>query len=102
MYKTILYKKKIIKELYFAKTLCCSDLSLLIKKSLPLTTKMVNELIDEEYIIETGYAPSTGGRRPQMYSLRPDVLYVVAVAMDQLFTRVVIMDMHMQTVTDCE
>lgn len=102
MSKTILYKKKIIKELYFAKTLSCSDLSLLTKKSLPLTTKMVNELIDEGYIIETGYAPSTGGRRPQMYSLRPDVLYVVAVAMDQLFTRVVIMDMHMRNVTNCE
>lgn len=102
MSKTILYKKKIIKELYFAKTLSCSDLSLLTKKSLPLTTKMVNELIDEGYIIETGYAPSTGGRRPQMYSLRSDVLYVVAVAMDQLFTRVVIMDMQMRTVTDCE
>jgi len=102
MSKTILYKKKIIKELYFAKTLSCSDLSLLTKKSLPLTTKMVNELIDEGYIIETGYAPSTGGRRPQRYSLRPDVLYVVAVAMDQLFTRIVIMDMHMRNVTDCE
>jgi len=102
MSKTIFYKKKIVKELYFAKTLSCSDLSLLTKKSLPLTTKMVNELIDEEYIIETGYAPSTGGRRPLMYSLRPDVLYVVAVAMDQLFTRVVIMDMHMENVTDCE
>ena len=102
MSKTILYKKKIIKELYFAKTLSCSDLSLLTRKSLPLTTKMVNELIDEGYIIETGYAPSTGGRRPQMYSLRNDVLYVVAVAMDQLFTRVVIMDMQMRTVTNCE
>jgi predicted NBD/HSP70 family sugar kinase len=102
MSKTILYKKKIIKELYFAKTLSCSDLSLLTKKSLPLTTKMVNELIEEGYIIDTGYAPSTGGRRPLMYSLRPDVLYVVAVAMDQLVTRVVIMDMHMRKVTETE
>jgi len=102
MSKTILYKKRIIKELYFANTLSCSDLSLQTKKSLPLTTKMVNELIDEKYIIETGYAPSTGGRRPVMYSLRPDVLYVVAVAMDQLFTRVVIMDMQKKQVTEPE
>src|SRR5260370_14393317 len=102
MSKTILYKRKIIKELYFANTLSCSDLSLQTKKSLPLNTKMVNELIDEQYIIETGYAPSTGGRRPQMYSLRPDVLYVVAVAMDQLFTRIVIMDMQKKHVTESE
>ena len=102
MTKTILYKKRIIKELYFADTLSCSDLSLQTKKSLPLTTKMVNELIDEQFIVETGYAPSTGGRRPVMYSLRPDVLYVVAVAMDQLFTRVVIMDMQKKHVTQSE
>jgi predicted NBD/HSP70 family sugar kinase len=102
MSKTILYKRKIIKELYFANTLSCSDLSLQTKKSLPLTMKMVTELIKEQYIVETGYAPSTGGRRPLMYSLRPDVLYVVAVAMDQLFTRVVIMDMQNKHVTECE
>jgi len=100
MTKALLYKKRIIKELYFATTLSCSDLSLQTKKSLPLTTKMVNELIEEQYIIETGYAPSTGGRRPVMYSLRADVLYVVAVAMDQLFTRVVIMDMQKKHVTE--
>ncbi|HXB93722.1 MAG TPA: ROK family protein [Puia sp.] len=59
-----------------------------------MTTKMVNELIQENDIMETGYAPSTGGRRPQMYSLRPDRKYTVAVAMDQFFTRIVMMDMQ--------
>lgn len=100
--KNLLYKKTIIKELYFAKTLSCSDLSLQTKKSLPLTTKMLTELIEENYIVETGYAPSTGGRRPLMYSLRPDILYVVAVAMDQLFTRVVIMDMQGKYITEIQ
>ena len=37
-----------------------------------------------------------------MYSLRPDRMYTVAVAMDQLFTRVVIMDMQRQYVTAAE
>ena len=63
---------------------------------------MVNELIKENDIVETGYAPSTGGRRPQMYSLRPDRVYTVAVAMDQLFTRIVIMDMQRSYVSAVE
>ena len=92
--KNLLYKGRIIKQLYFASALSCSDLSARIKMSLPLTTKMVNELIQENDIMETGYAPSTGGRRPQMYSLRPDRKYTVAVAMDQFFTRIVMMDMQ--------
>lgn len=97
--KNVLYKKKIIKELYFAHLLSCSDISSLTHSSLPLVTKMLNELLEENVIVETGYAPSTGGRRPLLYSLRPDVFYVVAVAMDQLFTRIVIMDMQRRHVT---
>jgi predicted NBD/HSP70 family sugar kinase len=97
--KNVLYKKKIIKELYFAHDLSCSDLSTRIDISLPLAAKMLNELMEENVIVETGYAPSTGGRRPLLYSLRSNVLYVVAVAMDQLFTRIVIMDMHRRHIT---
>ena len=100
--KNLLYKGRIIKQLYFASALSCSDLSARIKTSLPLTTKMVNELIKDNDIVETGYAPSTGGRRPQMYSLRPDRMYTMAVAMDQLFTRIAIMDMHRGYVTKTE
>ena len=100
--KSLLYKGRIIKQLYFASALSCSDLSAQIKTSLPLTTKMLNELIRDNDIMETGYAPSTGGRRPQMYSIRPDRMYTVAVAMDQLFTRIVIMDMHRRDVSDME
>jgi len=97
--KNVLYKKRIIKELYFANNLSSSDISTRIQVSLPLVTKMLNVLMEEQVIVETGYAPSTGGRRPLLYSLRPDVFYVVAVAMDQLFTRIVITDLQRKHVT---
>jgi glucokinase-like ROK family protein len=100
--KGLFYKNKIIKELYFSHTLSCSDLSAQIDTSLPLTTKMLNDLIRDNDIVETGYAPSKGGRRPLMYAVRPDSKYTVAVAMDQLFTRIVIMDMHRQYATAVE
>ena len=100
--KSLFYKNKIIKELYFSHTLSCSDLSAQIETSLPLTTKMLNDLIRDNDIVETGYAPSKGGRRPLMYAVRPDSKYTVAVAMDQLFTRIVIMDMHRQYATAVE
>jgi len=90
--KNVLYKKSIIKELYFAHHLSISDISSRIHTSMPLVMKTLNGLLEEQVIVETGYAPSTGGRRPLLYSLKPDVFYVVAVAMDQLFTRMVIMD----------
>ena len=81
-HKIISYKKRIIRELYFGGLLSCSDLSDKIGKSLPLTTRMLNELITEGLVIERGYAASTGGRKPVTFSLKPDVMYVVAVAME--------------------
>lgn len=88
------YKRSILKQFYFSRSLSCADLCEKMDKSLPLVTKLINELLEEGKVIETGLAPSTGGRRPLMYSIRPDIQYVVAVSMDQLVTRIALMDMY--------
>lgn len=100
--KKLLFKRKIIKQIYFSGMLSCSELSWRVKKSLPLTTKLVNELIEEGFVVETGYAPSTGGRRPIMYSLKPDVLYIVSVALDQFVARITIMDLQNSFISPIE
>lgn len=100
--KNSLYKKKIISELYFGTTLSIAEISERVTTSLPLSTKTLNELIEEKVIVEAGYAPSSGGRRPMLYSLRPDAMYIVAVAMEQLVTRIVILDMARSMVTELE
>ncbi len=92
--KSIYYRKKIIRQLYFENVLSCSDISERIERSIPLTTRMLNELISEGAVMETGHAPSTGGRRPLVYGIKPDIMYVVAVAMDQFVSRIAILDMH--------
>lgn len=100
--KKMLIKRRIIKQIYLSGMLSCSELSWKIKKSLPLTTKLINELIQEGYVIETGYAPSTGGRRPVMYSLKADVLYIVSVALDQFVARIAIMNLQNKFVSQIE
>lgn len=92
--KTLLYKRKILKELCFGNVLSALELSIRIEKSLPLTTRILNELVDEQILKESGYASSTGGRRPQRYSLVAGKMYVVSVAMDQLVTRIGIIDLQ--------
>ncbi|WP_295120060.1 ROK family protein [uncultured Chitinophaga sp.] len=94
--RQILYKKSLIKHLYFSKELSCADLSLLTDKSLPHTSKALYELVERGDVLESGYASSTGGRRPQMYSLKADIMYIISVAMDQYVTRIGIVDMHNQ------
>ncbi|QNN40801.1 ROK family protein [Pedobacter roseus] len=84
----------IIKHLYYKKALSLTDLSKLTKKSLPLVTSTVNNLITEGYVLEQGLAPSTGGRRAAMFLINPNLKkYIVAIAMDQLTSRLTIYDL---------
>jgi len=100
--KNLLYKSLVIKELYFAKSFSCADLSSKINKSLPFTAKLLAEMIEEGHVVETGYAASTGGRKPIVYSLKPDIMFIVSIAMDQFVTRIIISDMQGNYVTDIE
>jgi len=96
------YKRHIQKHLYFEKELSLADLSVLTDKSIPLTTRVLNELLEEGIVVESGYANSTGGRRPLVYSLKSNIAYIVSVAMDQLVTRIAILDMHNNYVKEPE
>jgi predicted NBD/HSP70 family sugar kinase len=87
-------KNEILKELYFQESLSCADLSGRTEKSFPLTQKLIEELVAENLVTETGYAVSTGGRRPLTYALQKNVMYLVAVAMDQFITKIAVMDMQ--------
>lgn len=100
--KQTVYKTELKKHLYFERMLSCADLSILTNKSLPFTTKFLNELIADGSVMENGFANSTGGRRAQTYSLKPDLNYVVAVAMDQLITKIGILDMHNNIIGEVE
>jgi hypothetical protein len=98
--KTSHYKRKLVKELCFGNILSAQELSLLTGKSLPLTMKMLSELVKEGLVKESGYALSTGGRRPLMYSLVSGNMYVISVAMDQLVTKIGIIDVQDYKISD--
>jgi predicted NBD/HSP70 family sugar kinase len=87
-------KNMIIKRLYFDKAMSCAALSQLFDKSIPSIAKAINELIKEGFVLEEGYAPSSGGRRPLMYAINAKAMFILAVAMDQLSARIQLMDLN--------
>jgi glucokinase-like ROK family protein len=95
-------KYDLLKHIYFEQSVSCPELSDIVGKSIPVVTKMVSELLDSGYITENGYAASTGGRRPLVYSLSADRIYIVSVAMDQLYTKITIFDGHNRAVLPTE
>ena len=96
------YKQLLVKHLYFNKELSVADLSGLTDKRRPYIARMLNELVEKGWVVESGHANSTGGRRPQMYSLKADSMFIVSVAMDQFITRIGILDMHNRYVAKAE
>ncbi|MDY0905097.1 ROK family protein [Pedobacter sp. CFBP9032] len=84
----------IIKHFYYKRVLSLTELSIFTGKSLPLIRSIVSSLVNEGYLCEQGLAPSTGGRRASIYVLNPNqTKYAVAVAMEQLTTRLTIYDL---------
>ena len=53
-------KHMITKCLYFDKAMSCAELSELFDKSIPSIAKALNELIEKGFVVEEGYAPSSG------------------------------------------
>jgi len=90
--KTSYFKRKIIKELCFGNVLSAQQIALKVNRSLPVATKLLSELVQEGMIQESGFALSTGGRRPQMYSLSQGKIFVISVAMDQFITTIALID----------
>lgn len=93
-------KKEIVKCLYFNTSLSVSSLSVNFNKSLPIIFKALSDLLEEGVVVHSGLASSTGGRRAAMYSLKSGVNYIVAVAMDQYVTKIVLLDIFNNTVVN--
>lgn len=92
--KQQLLRNELIKFFYYDNRLTLAELSRRSQKSLPLVTSTVNGLIDDGYIQDNGLAASTGGRRASSFQLNADKQrYIVAVAVDQMVTQMVIYDL---------
>ena len=89
-----------IKSLYYNKVLTSTEISEQTGKSIPYTIKVVNELIKDGYVVEKGFADSSGGRKPVNYSLIANTHYILSVAMDQFSAQVVVVDMNNNFVTE--
>lgn len=87
-------KQQIIRELYFSKTQPIADISNTIKKSVPLVTKSIQELLVSNIVTSEGLGKSTGGRRAIQYSLNIQKLpHILVIAIDQYTTTFALVDL---------
>jgi len=56
-----------------------AELSQQLNTSVPTVTKLIQELIDEGFMVDLGKHGTSGGRRPSIYGLNPDAGYFVGI-----------------------
>lgn len=98
--KKHLQKVKIIKHLYVKGPKANADLGSHFKLSLPKSTSLLNELVAEGLVEKKGRGKSVGGRKPDLYGLKDNSLFVLSIDMERFKTRMAIFDNNNNNITD--
>ncbi|WP_106829612.1 ROK family transcriptional regulator [Parabacteroides pacaensis] len=77
--KNIALKKRIIQYLIMSGNTSIADISKEIELSVPTVTKLVMELLEAGYLLDSGKQDTNGGRKPNIYGLNPDSGYFVGI-----------------------
>lgn len=93
------HKKAILRLLYFNSPLSAPELSKKIGISLPTTLLLLQELTSSGLISVKGTGVSTGGRKPAIYGLSDDSLYVIACDMGRFVAKLTIFNTHNEKIS---
>ncbi|MDP4201215.1 MAG: ROK family transcriptional regulator [Bacteroidota bacterium] len=77
--KNALNKKAIINTFIDQGDLPIAEIAKEMDMSVPTITKLLGELQDEGFVVDSGKQETNGGRRPSVYGLNPEACYFVGV-----------------------
>lgn len=92
-------KKKILSLLYKHETLSGPIISKRIGVSLPTAISLLNELTELNYIEQRGTGESRGGRKPTMFGLSNNSIFVIACEIERYRAKLIIYNSNNQAVT---
>lgn len=97
-------KNKTLKKLIFnfldkTDSSSITELSKELNISVPKTTSLVNELIEDGLISDYGKVDSTGGRKASMYGLVPEACFFLGVDVKKYYVNIGLMNFKKQLVT---
>ena len=100
--KKLIYKKAVLKQLYFNAGISCAEISQRINRSIPLTTRILDELKNEKLVLEVGPGSTGLGRKPKTYALQENSFFVVSVVTDQFNTRIYLVSNQNKKVAEAQ
>ncbi|WP_274366203.1 ROK family protein [Paenibacillus thermotolerans] len=61
-------------------------------------TRLLEEMVQEQWLEEVGFGESTGGRRPILYRTNPKKAYVFGLDISRIHSRLVLCDLHLNKI----
>jgi len=101
-YKNMTLKKDIIRYFDSKERASIAECGEAFNLSTPKITSIINELIEDGVVTESGKVESTGGRRASIYGLVPDSCFFLGVEVKYNSINIAIMDFKKQLVKDIE
>jgi predicted NBD/HSP70 family sugar kinase len=80
------------------RTLSKADLKNRIDIPVSTLTRILDELVRDMWLIETGLGESTGGRRPILYTLNPSGAYAFGLDISRTYSLLILCDSHLNRV----
>ncbi len=87
-------RQLVLKMIYDQGEISRAQIARLTRLARPTVSDVVTELMEQALVVELGYAPSTGGKRPMMVSVDPDARHMIAVDLSRSDFRGVVMDLR--------
>ncbi len=97
--KKYFQKKRIVRNVYLHGPLTMAEIMKGLKISAPTLQNLIDELQEDEIIHILGSGFSKVGRRPNLYGLRKDALYVLSIDIGNYITRMALFDSNNKKVT---
>ena len=96
--KNLMIKQKILGLCITDRNFSLADMSKELNISIPTTTKLIEELIEEGFIEDMGKQYTNGGRRPSIYGLKSSAGYFVGTDIGKTTISIAITDFKGQTI----
>ncbi len=61
--------------------------------------RLLEELVEEGLIYDSGIGKSSGGRKPLAYVIRPDAHYLIGVELTSLYTTILLLDLKLNIIS---
>ena len=97
--KNLLLKQRILTFGINEGNFSLADLSKDISTSIPTTTRLIEELIEEGFIQDMGKLDTNGGRRPSIFGLNPSAGYFVGTEVNRSSVNIAVTDFKGQVVS---